>query len=73
MIKTITAFFQGIGKDLNEILDMSYSVDRIDVYGDYQRGNLRWATKLEQANNKRANANATPLVYYDILLANDYY
>lgn len=64
---------QGIGKNLDDILDMKYSVDRIDVYGDYQKGNLRWATRTEQANNKRANANAAPLIHYDVLLANDYY
>ncbi len=31
----------------------SYSVDRIDFYGPYRPGNLRWATKQEQAQNRR--------------------
>ena len=31
-----------------------YSIDRIDVSGHYEAGNLRWATRVEQANNKRA-------------------
>lgn len=31
-----------------------HSIDRIDVNGHYEAGNLRWATSTEQANNKRA-------------------
>lgn len=30
-----------------------YSLDRIDVNGNYEPGNVRWATKLEQQRNKR--------------------
>jgi len=29
------------------------SVDRIDVYGNYEPGNVRWATQAEQNRNKR--------------------
>lgn len=31
----------------------SYSVDRIDNNGNYERGNVRWATKTEQSRNRR--------------------
>lgn len=32
-----------------------YSVDRIDPFGNYEPGNVRWATVREQTLNKRKN------------------
>lgn len=38
----------------------SYSIDRINVNGNYEPGNVRWATKSEQMLNRRT-VNATQL------------
>lgn len=32
-----------------------HSLDRIDVNGHYEPGNVRWATRIEQCSNKRSN------------------
>ena len=32
-----------------------HSLDRIDVNGNYEPGNCRWADKYTQASNKRTN------------------
>lgn len=47
--ESFEAFLDEIGERPNS----TYSLDRIDNNGHYEKGNLRWATRKEQMNNQR--------------------
>lgn len=48
------AFFNHVSP-LAHFGEQGYSLDRIDNYVGYKPGNVRWATRVEQARNKRKN------------------
>lgn len=42
-------FFDAVGRRPSS----KHQIDRIDTFGHYERGNVRWATTIRQARNKR--------------------
>lgn len=51
--------FENFLADMGNAPSPKHTLDRINVNGNYEPSNCRWATKLEQDNNKRGNVRLT--------------
>lgn len=51
--------FESFFEDMGYAPSKNHTIDRIEVNGNYEKSNCRWATMKEQSNNKRNNTYLT--------------
>jgi hypothetical protein len=57
-VKWLFSSFEEFVVEIGERPTPEHTVDRIDPFGHYEPGNVKWATRLEQTLNQRRRKNA---------------
>lgn len=55
--------FKDFLDEVGERPSPKHTIDRIDVNGHYEKGNLRWALRLQQQRNTRRGQDSTASIY----------